>query len=325
MPNPPLGPQPPSSISRRQFTGLLAAGAAIGASGCGDSEPPQPEPAAAKPIKIVDPHVHVWVNDPAYPWPEENKNPPKEDATAEMLLDLMAAHGVSNTVIVHPMAYRWDCRYVGDVMKKYPDKFQGVCRVNPEATDAADELSKWTEEWGYKGVRLSPSASEAGDWITNNDLMDPIWDRAEQLKVPMLILTKTARLPDVQKHIEKHPDMDVVIDHMADCAPTDLDERQKLLTLAKFPRVYCKISHTWSISAEPYPHRDTWDQVKAVYDAFGPNRIMWGTDWPVSKGKIDYGKTLELVRDEMDFFNDEDRQWILGKTIERLWPFDETA
>ena len=155
--------------------------------------------------------------------------------------------------------------------------------------------------------------------------MDPIWDRAEQLKVPMLILTKTARLPDVQKHIEKHPDMDVVIDHMGDCEPANLEEREKLLTLAQFPRVYTKISHTWSISDEPYPYRDTWDLVKAVYDAFGPNRIMWGTDWPVSKSKIEYGKTLTLVRDEMDFFNDEDREWILNKTIQRLWPFDQPA
>ena len=315
----------PHRLSRRQFASVVAGGSLAIATRCG-SEPPASEEAEARPLKIVDPHVHVWVNDPAYPWPEENKNPPSEDAAAETLLALMAAHGVAHTVIVHPMHYRWDCRYVGDVLKKYPKKFQGVCRVNPEAADAADALSKWTEEWGFKGVRLSPSTSEAGDWIANNDLMDPIWSRAEQLRVPMLILTKAPRLPDVQKHIDKHPDLDVVIDHMADCRPTDPpEELEKLLRLAEFPRVYCKISHTWSISGESYPYRDTWDQVKQVYDAFGPNRIMWGTDWPVSKPKIEYGKTLELVRDEMDFFNDQDKEWILSKTIERLWPFPESA
>ncbi len=311
------------ALTRRDLVKGIAGAAAALAAGC-QSEAPAPEEATSEPsLKIVDPHVHVWVNDPKYPWPEENKNPPKEDATAETLLALMEAHGVSNTVIVHPMHYRWDCRYVGDVVKKYPKKFQGVCRVNPEAADAANELSKWTEEWGFKGVRLSPSASAAGDWITNGELMDPIWSRAEQLKVPMLLLTKTSRLPDARKYIEKYPDLDVVIDHMADCRPADpSEELDKLLMLAKFPRVYCKISHTWSISAEAYPYRDTWDQVKKVYDAFGPQRTMWGTDWPVSKPKIEYVKTLELVRDEMDFFNDDDKQWILSKTIERLWPFE---
>ena len=310
-----------TTSTRRDFAKGLGAVALAGAASCG-GEPPAPEQTTAPPLKIVDPHVHVWVNDPKYPWPKENKNPPGEDATAEMLLELMKAHGVSHTVIVHPMHYRWDCRYVGDVLKKYPKEFQGVCRVNPEATDAADELTKWTEEWGFKGVRLSPSVSEAGDWIKNTELMDPIWSKAQALKVPMLILTKTARLPDVQKYVERYGDLDVVIDHMGDCKPTDPPaELEKLLTLAQFPRVYVKISHTWSISSEPYPHRDTWPQVKTVLDTFGRERTMWGTDWPVSKRKIDYGKTLELVRDEMDFLTDEDKEWVLSKTIERLWPF----
>jgi hypothetical protein len=43
---------------------------------------------------IVDPHVHVWLNDPAFPWPAENTNPPEEDRTAEMLLQLMDEHGI---------------------------------------------------------------------------------------------------------------------------------------------------------------------------------------------------------------------------------------
>ena len=312
------------SLTRRDFAKGLGA-TALAAAGCGVEAPtPEqaPEKAALTPLKIIDPHVHVWVNDPKYPWPEENKNPPKQDATAEMLLELMQAHGVAHTVIVHPIHYRWDCRYVGDVMKKYPKEFQGVCRVNPQATDASDELKKWTEEWGFKGVRLSPSTSEAGDWINNGDLMHPIWSRAQELKVPMLILTRAARLPDVQKYIEEYSDLDVVIDHMAGCKPTDPpSELEKLLTLAQFPRVYVKISHTWSISSEPYPHRDTWPQVKTVLDTFGRERTMWGTDWPVSKSKIDYGKTLEQVRDEMAFLTDEDKEWVLSKTIERLWPF----
>ncbi len=136
-----------NKYSRRE---VLAASLGVGAVGC----------AADTGFRVIDPHVHVWVNDAKYPWPEENTNPPAEDALAETLLELMETNGVAHTVIVHPMHYRWDCRYVGDVMKRYPDKFQGVCRVNPEAADAADELRKWTEEWGFKGVRLSPSVNE---------------------------------------------------------------------------------------------------------------------------------------------------------------------
>jgi predicted TIM-barrel fold metal-dependent hydrolase len=315
----------PKTWNRRDLAKMGACGL-LAAAGC-QSGPSASESAAAKPEskaarRVLDPHVHVWVNDPQYPWPAENKNPPKENFTPEMLLALMEQHGVAHTVIVHPMHYRWDCRYVGDTLKKYPGKFRGVCRVNPEAPDAADELSKWTEQWGFRGVRLSPGTNESGNWIDNRSLMDPIWKRAEDLKVPMCILTRAPRLPAIAALTERHPALDVVIDHMADCPPKDLEQRKLLLDLARFPRTYVKISHTWSISEEgQYPWRDTWDLVKSVYDAFGPERIMWGTDWPVSLDKTDYGSTLRVVAQEMDFFNESDKDWILAKTIERLWPF----
>ena len=208
---------------------------------------------------------------------------------------------------------RWDCRYAADVVKQYPDKFQGVCRVNPESTSAADDLSKWVEEYGFRGVRLSPSVRDVGDWIHNEELMDPIWKRTDELKVPMLILTGTSRLPAVSKWIERYPDIKISIDHMASCPIDQPEELQKLLDLAKFPHVYVKISHTWSLSKEPYPHRDTWDQVKKLYDVYGPQRLMWGTDWPGVEEHCGYAKALQLVRDEMDFLNEDDKRWMLGK------------
>ena len=82
--------------------------------------------------RIVDPHVHVWVNDPAYPWAKEATGAPKEDATPDMLLDLMKANGVARTVLVQFIGYRWDNRYAASVLKKYPQYFRGVARVNPE-------------------------------------------------------------------------------------------------------------------------------------------------------------------------------------------------
>jgi predicted TIM-barrel fold metal-dependent hydrolase len=314
--------------SRRDFAKLGAAGLTA-AAGCQSGQVESATDAQVEPatdssgagLKIIDPHVHVWVNDPRYPWPAENTNPPKEDYTPEMLLALMEQHGVAHTVIVHPMHYRWDCRFVGDTLKKYPDKFRGVCRVNPEAADAADALTKWTEEWGFHGVRLSPSANASGDWIENAALMDPIWKRAAELRVPMCILTRPARLPAIAALAARYPELDVVIDHMADCPPADLAQRQLLLDLARLPRTHVKISHTWSISEQEYPWRDTWDLVKSVHGAFGAERIMWGTDWPVSLSKTDYGSTLRLITDAMDFFSDADKSWILSKSVERLWPF----
>jgi predicted TIM-barrel fold metal-dependent hydrolase len=271
-------------------------------------------------MRIIDPHVHVWKNDPAFPWAPETTRPPAEDATAEMLLELMAANGVEKTVLVQVIHYRWDNRYTAHALKHYPDKFMGVCRVNPTDPAAPDHLSEWTERHGFHGVRLSPGADAAGDWF-RGPLMDPIFQRAAELKVPMLILTRPSRLPDLAALLERHPDLDVCVDHMADCSPERPEEVQQLLDLARFPRVFVKISHTWSISKQNYPWADTHAMVQKVYQAFGGPRIMWGTDWPVCLGKATYPRTLSVVRDEMTFFSAEDREWVLGKTALRLWPF----
>ena len=93
------------------------------------------------------------------------------------------------------------------------------------------------------------------------------------------------------------------------------------MDLARFLRVYVKISHTWNISGETYPWADTHGLVEEVYQSFGPRRIMWGTDWPVCLGKAEYGQTLSVVRDEMKFISAGDLEWVLGKTALRLWPF----
>jgi predicted TIM-barrel fold metal-dependent hydrolase len=66
---------------------------------------------------------------------------------------------------------------------------------------------------------------------------------------------------------------------------------------------------------------DTHVQVKHLYDAFGPRRLMWGTDWPLVENYCGYAKALGVVRDEMKFLNQEDKSWILSKTVERVWPF----
>lgn len=271
-------------------------------------------------MRIIDPHVHVYRNDPAFPWAAETTSPPKEDATPEMLLELMEAGGVEKTVLVQVIHYRWDNRYVVDSVRRYPERFMGVGRVNPQDPDAPDHLRMWVEEHGLKGVRLSPSEGPAGDWFTG-PLMDPLFTRAARLGVPMLILTGPGRLPDLAGLVSRHGDLDVCIDHMADCSPRDEDQVHKLLDLARFPRVFVKISHTWSISREGYPWKDTHGMVERVVRAFGADRCMWGTDWPVCLSKTPYAQTLKVVRDEMGFLSLADREWVLGRTALRLWPF----
>jgi predicted TIM-barrel fold metal-dependent hydrolase len=268
--------------------------------------------------RVLDPHVHVWSHDPQFPF-GPGARVPDYDATPQMLLELMKTNGVEKTVIIQVIHYRYDNSYLAAVLKQYPRVFEGVCRVDPLDPAAPDHLEQLTEQ-GFRGVRLSPAGDASGNWI-RGPLMVPLWKRCQDLKVPMTLLIPISRVPDAQKLVDKFPELTVVIDHMADCPVAHPEQLESLVALARYSRVFIKISHTWSLSAESYPWLDSQRLVKRLYDTFGPRRLMWATDWPIAKDQASYAQRLTVVRDDMQFLNADDKRWMLSKTIEQVWPF----
>jgi L-fuconolactonase len=139
----------------------------------------------------------------------------------------------------------------------------------------------------------------------------------------MTVLAPITRMPEVGALLESTPDLTVVIDHMADCPVDQPAELEKLTALRRYPNLFVKVSHTWSLSKQPYPWTDSQAHVKRLYEAFGPQRLMWATDWPIVENTAgaSYEKALTLIQDEMKFLNAEDKSWLLNKTIQRVWPF----
>lgn len=299
-------------LNRRQFIATSAAATAAAALA------PR---ALAQPalVPFIDSHVHVWKTDPAFPF-AAGVHPSPADASAEMLLDLMHANNVLRTVCIQVIHYKWDNSYLASVLKRYPRDFHGVCRVNPEDPAAPDQLTKLTQEQGFSGVRLSPAAGPGGDWITG-PLMPPLWRRCAQLKVPMTLLIPATRLPQIHPLIEANPDLQIVIDHMADTPLDHPEQLELLLALAKYPHIFVKISHMWSLSRQAYPYADAAAQVKKLYDVFGAKRLMAGTDWPISLPKQSYAQTVALYRDHFDFIPAQDHAQIFSKTVQLVWPF----
>jgi L-fuconolactonase len=292
--------------SRRRF--LVTSAAAV-----------TPLHSATRNPPLIDSHVHVWKRDRAFPF-APGANPPAEDASVERLLELMQVNNVAHTVLIQVIHYKWDNSYLASVLRRHPRIFQGVCRINPQDPAAPDQLSRLTEVDGFHGVRLSPSASSSDNWI-RGPLMPPLWRRCAQLKVPMTVLTPVTRMPDLAPLIEQNPDLTVVIDHMADCPLNQPDKLQLLLALARYPRVFVKISHLWSLSAETYPYADTIPQIKKLVEAFTAAHLMWGTDWPISLKQSSYANIVALYRDHMNFLTPQDHEQILSKTVQRVWPF----
>ena len=294
--------------TRRQFVGTSCLAALA-----------RPAQAAPRPVPFIYSHVHVWKHDPKYPF-AAGANVPPEDASSEMLLSLMRANDVERTVIIQVIHYKWNNSYLASVLKRYPKQFRGVCRVNPEDPAAPDRLSRLTEIDGFHGVRLSPPEGPQGDWI-RGALMPPLWRRCADLRVPMTLLIPVTRLPDLHPLIEANPDLQVVIDHMADCPVDQPAKLELLLALARYPNVFVKISHMWSLSRQPYPYPDAQAQAQQLFKVFGAHRLMAGTDWPISLRQLPYAQSVALYRDHLGFLNREDRVQILSRTVQAVWPF----
>ncbi len=274
---------------------------------------------------IIDSHLHVWSDDESlYPYGEVSRPGTGARASVELLNEHMAEAGVEKAVIVQPIHYLYDNRYVADCLARFPGRFAAVCLVDPKEPAAPDQLEELVRGRGFGGMRLHLSRQEDPSALAASD-QDPLWRRVEELSVCLIVLGRARELPALEPIVDRFPDVKVVLDHLGG-PPVGEEPTHPLLgnvlRMAKYPNVYVKVSNMNRISKVPYPHRDTHDMVRRIYDAFGPERLMWGTDFPHVLTAGGYVNALELVRDELDFLTNEDKYWLFSGTVRKVWEFE---
>jgi L-fuconolactonase len=275
-------------------------------------------------MKTIEPHVHIWSLDTErYPWAPETTAPPAESGTAEELLETLDAHGVSGAVLVQVIYYGTDNSYAADALRRYPDRFAGVCLVDPLRDDAPERLEYEVRERGFSGVRLRPSADRESTWLSD-PVTFPLWEKAAELGASICILAQIEQLAMLAAPVERFPEVPVIVDHMAwppvEEGP-DGASLQHLLRLERYPSVHVKITDPWAMSRdEEYPYRRAEPIYRRVFETFGPQRCMWGSDWPLIRDHGGYGKALSLYTEAWDWLTDADREWIMYRTIQKLYP-----
>jgi predicted TIM-barrel fold metal-dependent hydrolase len=275
-------------------------------------------------MPVIDTHMHVWTTDwEQYPFtpPEARLKLPEESNTAEEVVETMARHGVDYTVLVQVRYYGWDNRYLADCLRRWPGRFAAQGLIDPRDPAAAERLTYWMKEHGFAGVRLSPSYDPDAGWLNSPD-SNPLWRRAEELGAIFNFLIREEQLPQLEDMAARFPGVPVVVDHMG--YPNVEGDTANLLRLARLPNVYVKVTEFYNHSkTRQYPYADVIPTVRRVYDAFGPQRLLWGTGFVRGEnvGRIPYGQELELIREHVPFFTPEDQEWILGRTALKLWRF----
>jgi predicted TIM-barrel fold metal-dependent hydrolase len=90
-----------------------------------------------------------------------------------------------------------------------------------------------------------------------------------------------------------------------------------VLALATFPNAYVKIANVPELSRRPFPYDDLTSRLREIYDAFGPGRVIWGSNYPPSKAAATYAHSVRYV-DEIPFMSDAEKADFMGGTIMAL-------
>jgi len=315
-------------FDRREF---LTAASAVAATGCLPGVALADEPIHPPKSPVVDTHMHVWINDPqrfpfAHPY-QADYQPPDADGTLETLLADMDAGGVTHAILVQTICHGWDNRYTAHCVRACPTRLRGHGLIDPTDANVADRLAYWIEEEGLSGMRFSPIYYKGKDeWLTAEPARR-MWQKATQLGAVLNFFIATDQLPKLEVMIRQFPEVPTIIDHLSQIdlsVPDPMPDMQKLLALAKYPNVRVKVSELTSVSkSHEYPFSDALPWVKLVYDAYGPDRLLWGTGYP-GQSRAFYKRPtlaaeLALVREKIPFFTPDDQQKILGTNAAKLW------
>lgn len=278
--------------------------------------------AAARPRgPIVDSHVHLFAADlqrfPLAP------NAPYKPAPlpVEEYVRFAKAVGIDHAVIVHPEPYQDDYRYLEYAFTKEPSPmfFKGVCLFDPIARETPDRLSSFVGNNPKRivGLRIhethkpgTPSSTEGP--IKDRDLRAPAmkatWRRVGQLGLSIQMHFLPYYSTEIYEIAAQFPEVPVILDHLGRFREGTAADFAALLRLAKLPRVYMKYSNAGSIEVKP--------SVRKMYDAFGPDRMIWGY---FGHDAATFEKEAALLDAMFDYASEAEREKIRGGNALKLF------
>jgi L-fuconolactonase len=277
--------------------------------------------------RLIDIHPHIISPDTQrYPlaplggkrstWSEE------QPATFEQLAAAMDEAGVDKAAIVHSSTtYGFDNSYVADAVAADPRRFDGVFSVDILAEDAPQKIRHWVGR-GLGGLRIFTTGSTMKGQapILNDPRIFAGWEAAGETGLSICLQITAAALPDVEKLLQRYPDIRVVIDHMLKpdlSAGPPYTQAQHVFDLARYPNLFLKLTERNTVMSRLGLATPETFFARVVAE-FGADRIAWGSNWPSSDG------TLKQIADDLRaciaFLPAADQHWIMAGTAQKLYP-----
>ena len=274
---------------------------------------------------IIDSQVHTYErNHPGRPWAGVLHGPP--EVTGKDMVAAMDAVGVDGALLVSPYAmYRFDGTYAVEVNKAHPGRFGLIKPLDTNDPAVADVVAAWAAIDGTVGVRIMMNAG------VSTDPADPGINRvlaaAARHALPVNVLA-WGRLEQARQLAARNPDTQIVIDHLGMQQPFEPPAPQnpfgdlpKVLELAAHKNIAIKISGACTLSHQPYPYNDIWDPLARIFDAFGLDRCLWGTDWTRAVALLTYQQGVDAFR-VSDRLSDGDKAKLMGGSLVKIYNWE---
>ena len=248
-------------------------------------------------MAVIDSQVHAYeANTSRRPWATVPNWPPH--VTGDEMVEAMDKVGVDGAIFISSFSmYRYDASYAVEVQQKHPGRFALVKPVDPDNPAGGDVIAEWKKTPGAVGARIMLRKEEGRR--PDDPGFARICREAAKHGLPVNILCWD-NLDNGTALIDRHPDTRFILDHLGILQPrtppappqpwTDLP---KVLKLAKRRNCVIKVSGACTLSREPYPFNDIWDPLARIFDAWGIERCLWGTDWTRAHAVVNYENAVK--------------------------------
>jgi L-fuconolactonase len=270
-------------------------------------------------MAIIDSQVHAYeANTLKRPWATVPNWP--DHVTGDEMVAAMDKVGVDGAIFISAFSmYRYDASYAVEVQRAHPTRLAIVKPVDPDDPAVEDVITDWKATPGTVGIRIILTPELKRDPASPG--IDRIARAAVRHDFPVNVLC-WGNLDAGATLIDRHPDTRFILDHLGILqprvppAPQDAPKDSwadlpKVLELARRPNVVIKVSGACTLSHEPYPYQDIWDPLARIFDAWGFERCLWGTDWTRAFAVVNYQQAVEPFL-RTDRLSETERAMLMG-------------
>jgi len=274
-----------------------------------------------KQSSTIDSQVHSYErNSSLRPWAGFLHGP--AEVTGDDMVKAMDAVGVDGALLISPFAlYRYDASYMLKVYATHPSRFGLIKPFDPQSESVTDDIASWAETPGVVGARLMLQSSS---FDANDPGLNRMLAAGAQSAIPINVMC-SGNLPLFRDLAIRHPNTQLVVDHVGLTQPyvppvpsEPFSDLANVISLAEYDNVAIKISGACTLSQQPFPYLDIWEPLVQIFDAFGFERCMWGTDWTRAIELLSYEQAVEAFR-VTDCLSDSERSKLMGGSLREIY------